>query len=459
MGAPNLLVMSIRHDLQSVVAHTNLQRIRERILSRTEKTKGGDVSSFRANGDVHANNGQHTMRTRTIHAGEDRSEPVRPLSQPIYQSSVYAVDDFQTSADRLLADPPQANYSRDHFPNVVALERAVADLEGAQDGYAVSSGMAAISLVLLALLSADDHIVIAEGSYCDTEALLKQVLSRFNVRYTSVWIDDAEALEAAITPRTRLVFAETIANPSMQVVDIDAISRIAHRHGALLIVDNTFATPILCRPIEHGADLVVHSATKFLGGHHDLSAGVIVGERGPLQTVRENGYLLGSLVGAMDAWLAVRGIRTLAPRMSWICQTAVQVAEMLVTHPLVAEVSFPGLASGKQREVASRILPDGFGGMIRFRLRDGQVAAEQVLRALRLIPYAPSLGGTTTTICYPPSSTPCGVNDGCLRLSIGLESAGDITRDLEQALATLAVPGGEARELWHESGSLINTSA
>ncbi len=415
------------------------------------------MSSFRANDDTtSAAEDQHSMRTRTIHAGEDRTEPVRTLSQPIYQSSVYAVDDFQMATDRFLADPPQANYGRDHFPNVVALERAVADLEGAEDGYAVSSGMGAISLVLLALLSSDDHIVIADGSYCDTEALLQQVLGRFNVRYTSVPIDDTEALENAITPRTKMVFAETIANPSMQVVDIDEIARIAHGHGALLVVDNTFATPILCRPIEHGADLVVHSATKFLGGHHDLSAGVIVGSRGPLGTIRENGYLLGSLVGAMDAWLALRGIRTLAPRMSWICQTAVDVADMLAAHPLVAEVSFPGLACGTQREIAFRMLPDGFGGMIRFRLCDGQDAAERVLRALNLIPYAPSLGGTTTTICHPPSTVPGGVQDGCLRLSIGLESAQDITHDLRQALATL---DGAVLETRHETGSLIDARA
>jgi len=377
------------------------------------------------------------MRTRTIHAGEDRSEPVRPLSQPIYQASVYAVDDFEMIADRFLADPPQPNYSRDHFPNAVSLERAVAELEGAEDGYAVSSGMAAISLVLLALLSADEHIVIAEGSYCDTEALLQQVLGRFKVRYTSVRLDDIEALEAAITSQTRIVFAETIANPSMKVVDIDRIAHVAHRHGALLVVDNTFATPVLCRPIEHGADLVVHSATKFLGGHHDLSAGIIVGARGPLQTIRDNGYLLGSLVGAMDAWLALRGIRTLAPRMSWICETAMEVAQALRDHPLVSDVSFPGLAHGEQRAIATCMLPDGFGGMIRFQLRDGRDAAEQMLRALRMIPYAPSLGGTTTTICHPPSTSPCGLNDGCLRLSIGLESANDVLADLLQALDTL----------------------
>lgn len=397
------------------------------------------MSSFRPDNDAHPTEGHYSMRTQTIHAGEDRSEPVRPLSQPIYQASVYAVDDFQMIADRFLADPPQPNYSRDHFPNAVSLERAVAELEGADDGYAVSSGMAAISLVLLALLSADDHIVIAEGSYCDTETLLRKVLGRFKVHYTSVNLDDIDALEAAITPRTQLVFAETIANPSMKVVDIDKIADVAHRHGALLVVDNTFATPVLCRPIEHGADLVVHSATKFLGGHHDLSAGVIVGAKGPLQTIRENGYLLGSLVGAMDAWLALRGIRTLAPRMSWISETAMQVAQALCDHPLIADVSFPGLVDGEQREIALRMLPNGFGGMIRFQLREGREAAEHVLHALRMIPYAPSLGGTTTTICHPPSTSPCGASDGCLRLSIGLESVDDVLADLLQAFDTLPV--------------------
>ena len=417
--------------------------------------KGCDVSVSRSHDDTRTTEPPFSLRTRTIHSGEDRSEPVRPLSQPIFQSSAYAVEDFQMLTERQMADPPLPNYSRDHFPNVVALERAVADLEGAEDGYAVSSGMAAISLVLLALLSADDHIVIADGSYCDTEALLQRVLGRFNVHYTPVHLADTEALEAAITPRTRLIFAETIANPGMQVVDIDRIATIAHRNGVLLVVDNTFATPVLCRPLEHGADIVVHSATKFLGGHHDLSAGVIVGTHGTLQAIRENGYLLGSLVGAMDAWLALRGIRTLAPRMAWICETATQVAQMLSTHPLVAEVSFPGLAEGDQREIASRMLPHGYGGMIRFRLRDGQAAAEGVLRGLHMIPYAPSLGGTETTICHPPSSLPCSYKDGCLRLSIGLESADDVIGDLQQALSSLAgYDGGEA-EVHHDPERLV----
>lgn len=421
-----------------------------RSFSRTEKKKGDHVSVSQTRDDTRTTDGQFSLRTRTIRAGEDRSEPVRPLSQPIFQSSAYAVDDFQMCTERLMADPPLPNYSRDHFPNVVALERAVADLEGAEEGYAVSSGMAAISLVLISLLSADDHIVIADGSYCDTETLLRRVLGRFNVHYTPVQLADPEALEVAITPRTRLIFAETIANPGMQVVDIDRIARVAHRNDALLVVDNTFATPLLCRPLEHGADIVVHSATKFLGGHHDLSAGVIVGGQGPLQTIHENGYLLGSLVGAMDAWLTLRGIRTLAPRMAWICETATQVAQMLAGHPLVAEVSFPGLADGVQQEIASRMLPDGFGGMIRFRLRDGQVAAERMLRALRMIPYAPSLGGTETTICHPPGSLPQGLNDGSLRLSIGLESAVDVIGDLRQALSALAGPDGEVSDAYRE---------
>jgi methionine-gamma-lyase len=213
------------------------------------------------------------------------------------------------------------------------------------------------------------------------------------------------------------------------------------RHDVLLCVDNTFATPIFCRPIEHGADLVVHSATKFLGGHHDLTAGVVVGFAPLIDRLQRTGYLVGTLPGAMDAWLALRGIRTLAPRMTWIAQTAGVVARALEGHPAIARVRYPGTASGTKAEIIQRMLPDGAGGMLAVQFADGDAATETFISALRLIPYVPSLGGVTTSVCYPPRSLEAREQErqanGWLRFSIGLEAPEDLIADITQALAAI----------------------
>jgi cystathionine beta-lyase/cystathionine gamma-synthase len=376
-----------------------------------------------------------TWRTRAVHAGENRDGAARPLVTPIYQSSVFAAADAGISAARHEADQP--NYSRDRFPNVRELEQAVAELEGAEAGCAASSGMAAISLVFLTFLSAGDHAVLAQGAYCDTENLFDQVLSRFGVQVTLVDATDPADVEQAMRPETRVLFVETIANPSMQVPDLDALSQITARHKVIMAVDNTFATPVFCRPLKHGADLVVHSATKFLGGHHDLTAGVVVGRQALVQRTWKTGYLIGAVPGAMDAWLTVRGIRTLASRMTWINETAREVARYLTEHRAVSEVRYPGLATGKDADVTGRILPDGSGGMLAFRVDGGDDAAKAFIRRLCLIAYAPSLGGTGTTICFPPRTLDALREprhaEGWLRLSVGLESPADLMGDIEQA--------------------------
>lgn len=383
------------------------------------------------------------LLTRMVHAGDDRSSPIRPLTEPIFQSSVYAFDEPPVFAHPTGSALPRPMYSREHFPNVAALETAIADLEGAEAGYAVASGMAAISHVLMTLLSQGDHVIVAEGSYCDTELLMHRVLGRFGIETSVVSRCDHIAMERAITQRTRLVFVETIANPSIDVCDIVGLAGICRRHGVLLVVDNTFATPALCRPIEHGADLVIHSATKFLGGHHDLTAGIIVGRADLIAEIRPVGYLLGALLGALDAWLALRGVRTLGPRMAWISTSAQRVAQFLVGHPAVRHVSYPGLATGSDAELVQALLPNGAGGMILIQLKGGVAATEEAIRRLDLIQFAPSLGGTVTTVCYPPVGR-MGVYDpqlsgGQLRLSVGLEAVEDIIRDLDGALAGLPV--------------------
>jgi len=414
--------------------------------------RNGTPISMHSNSALEADSGsdghrperhERALQTRMVHAGEDRSQPVRPLTEPIFQSSVYAFDEPPIFAHPSGAAAPQPMYSREHFPNVAALEVAIAELEGAEAGYAVASGMAAISHVFMTLLSQGDHVIVAEGSYCDTELLMHRVLGRFGIETSVVSRCDHIAMERAITDRTRVVFVETIANPSINVCDIVGLSGICHRRGVRLVVDNTFATPALCRPIEHGADLVIHSATKFLGGHHDLTAGIIVGRADLIAEIRPTGYLLGALLGALDAWLALRGVRTLAPRMAWISASAQRVAQFLARHPAIRHVSYPGLATGSDADLVKTLLPNGAGGMILIQLKGGVAATEAAIRRLELIQFAPSLGGTVSTVCYPPVGR-MGVYDpqlsnGQLRLSVGLEAVDDIIRDLDHALAGLPV--------------------
>lgn len=386
--------------------------------------------------------GVRRIRTRSVRGGHGGDGDVWPLVPPIVQSTVYATHDPEQIAARMRHDPPLPTYDRDHFPNVRTLEELVAELEGAEAGYAVSSGMAAISLVTLALLSQSDHVVMGIDSYSDSEELMTKELPRFGIDCSVVDMNDLAGIEAAIGPNTRMIFAETIANPGMSVADIPELARIANRHGIPLVIDNSFATPALCRPIEHGADLVIHSVTKFLGGHHDLSAGAVVGSTTLMARIQRFGYLLGAVPGATDASLAVRGIRTLSPRMAWISESAREVAAFLTTRPGIARVRYPGLARNGQADLVDALLPHGQGGVLvaEFAGDTPGSCVVDFIRALRMIPYAPSLGGEVTTVCYPPTMEPrngsgrCGGN--ALRLSIGLEHPADIIADIEQALVS-----------------------
>ncbi|MDQ3455782.1 MAG: aminotransferase class V-fold PLP-dependent enzyme [Actinomycetota bacterium] len=369
---------------------------------------------------------------------------VRPLSDPIAPSSVFAFRDPEVADRRWAADPPEANYSRDGTPNVRTLERALADLEGADDAYAAASGMAAIALVFLSHLRSGDHVVVSADAYCETRSLLTEELAGFGVTSSFAAGSDPAAVAAAITDQTKLVYAETIANPSMTLADLPELAAVAAARGVLLCVDNTFATPALCRPIEHGADLVVHSATKFLGGHHDLTAGVVAGRRDLIRRIRRCGQLYGPTLGAMDAWLVLRGIRTLAPRIAWMSESARLVADYLIGHPAVARVRYPGSADQGEAALARRLLPNGAGGMLAFDLHGGAPATSAMIRGLAMIPFALSLGGTSTTVCYPPRASSVWTDGECgdelsgsatLRLSVGLEGPDDLIADLAQALA------------------------
>ncbi|MGI8478147.1 MAG: trans-sulfuration enzyme family protein [Thermomicrobiales bacterium] len=319
---------------------------------------------------------------------------------------------------------------------------------------AVSSGMAAISLALFGTLGQGDHVVASRECYCDTRTLLTENFARFGVTASFVDPADIRSWRDAVTPRTRLVLAETISNPGMELADLPALSAVAHDAGAVLLVDNTFATPALCRPLEHGADLVAHSAGKLLGGHHDVTSGVLLGTRRLLDPIRRVAYLTGPVLAPMEAWLTLRGIKTLAPRMAWVSQTAVAVARFLRGHPAVGVVRYPGDPDGARAALTRRLLPGGAGGLMTFDLTGGCGAADDFFKGLRMIPYAATVGGTSTIVSYPPRAVAGDAQRNgdlrthrcaTVRVSIGLEDPVDIVADLRRALDRAGVPAAAGR--------------
>ena len=367
---------------------------------------------------------------------------MRPVSAPIVQGTAFAYADAGIA--EAVARTGQPMYARDGMPNVLAVEGAVAELEGAADAHAVASGMGAISLTLLSLLSAGDHVVVNAGGYQDTVSLLHEHLTRFGITVTIAAANSPATIAAAITPATKLVLAETISNPGMMLTDIAGVASVVHRAGARLVVDNTFATPALCRPLEHGADLVIHSAGKFLGGHHDASGGIVASSTAVIATIRRAGYLFGPLMSPMDAWLILRGIRTLAPRIAWMSSSAARIAGALATHPAICALRYPGLPDPDRPRLADRLLPHGAGALLAFDLTGGTAAAVAFTRNLRTIPYVASVGGTETIVSFPPqplSDRPGAIardhRSATLRMSVGLEDPADLIADITQALDRL----------------------
>jgi cystathionine beta-lyase/cystathionine gamma-synthase len=377
----------------------------------------------------------------------------RPTSVPIYQTVTFSSGDAEELGAVLTGQRPGYAYGRIDNPTTAALGRAVAELEGAEDGVALATGMAAIHAAFVSLLSAGDRVVATSASYGTTRAQLEGVLARLGVEAAFVDVTDLAAVERALAAApTKVLYAETIANPTIVVADHAALADLAHRHGARYVVDNTFASPYLCRPIELGADLVVESATKFIAGHSDVLAGVAVGRRDLVDGIRSVIVDTGATLAPMSAFLALRGLSTLAIRMDRHAATAAALAAWLERQPGVSRVYHPALASHPQREVAVRQLRAG-GGMLAFELEGGRDAGRAFIDALTLPQLTASLGSVFTMVVHPPSTThrqlddaalgQAGITAGLLRVSVGLEDLDDLVRDFERGLAAVRATSPE----------------
>jgi methionine-gamma-lyase len=392
--------------------------------------------------------------TRAIHHAYNPLDNDGALTPPLHLTSTFSFETAEAGGDTFAGEREGHIYSRISNPTCDLLEQRIATLEGAEAGLAMASGMGAITAVLWTLLSPGDEVIVDKTLYGCTFAFMRHGLAKWGVTITHVDMTDVENLRAAISDKTRVVYFETPANPNMRIVDIAAASDIAHAAGAQVVVDNTYATPYLTRPIELGADIVVHSATKYLGGHGDVVAGLIAGTAEQITEIRLVGMkdMTGAVMAPFNAMLILRGLKTLALRMDRHCASARVVAEYLEAHPAVSSVHFPGLQSFPQHELAERQMAQP-GAMIAFEIDGGMAGGIQFMNALEMIQRAVSLGDAETLIQHPASMTHStytaeerlehDISDGLIRLSVGLEDVADILQDLDQALPTPAKHAAE----------------
>jgi len=394
---------------------------------------------------------QLSPETLAVHAGMDEYE-FGPVVPPIYQVSTFAFENAEQGAALFAGSGRGYIYSRMGNPTVEALERCVATLEGGCAALACASGMAAIHAALVGLLQQGDHLICSDAVYGPTCVLVETILPRFGIESTMVDTSDLPAVERALRPNTKVIFVETPGNPTLVITDLEAICRLAHEHGAVVVVDNTFMSPILQQPLRWGADVVVHSLTKFLNGHADVVGGmIVVKDEARYGDFRKLLTHLGGVLPPLESFLVHRGIKTLALRMRRHCENAQKVAEFLESHGQVEWVRYPGLKSHPQYEVGCKQM-SGSGGIVSFGLKGGLEVGRKMMNSVELCKLAVSLGGVETLIQHPASMTHASmgreareranITDGLVRVSVGIENADDIIADLEQALAkaTSAVP-------------------
>lgn len=416
-----------------------------------------------------------SISTRAVHAGAKPPPSVTvPKVPPVYASSVFSFDCLEKIDDVYEGKAPGYVYSRQRNPGIDLLEQAVCSLECGSEAVAFASGMAAITCSVLALVRSGDHVVAGRVLYGGTLTFFKDDLPRRGVETTFVDMNDLDQVRSAMRSRTKVVYCETISNPLMEVADLSALAAIAHEAGALLVVDNTFASPVLCRPLERGADISINSTTKYLNGHSDVTGGVAVfapcpggrageGETGAgdarkdahtaAQSVRSLAALYGPTPSPFDAWLTLRGLRTIDLRVRKCSENALRLAEFLSKHPKVGVVHYPGLGSSPYHELGRKYLDGAYCGMLSFALKEGPglasslEAARAVIDSLKMVELVPSLAGVATTVSHPGKTShraiPCaereayGVGDGLIRVSVGIEDYSDIEDDFRQALGEI----------------------
>jgi cystathionine gamma-synthase len=388
------------------------------------------------------------FQTRTVHTGVDKDSAYNSIITPIYQTSTFRFADIGVTRGY--------DYTRTANPTRTALEENIASLEGGAGAAVVATGMAAITTVLH-LFRPGDHIVCTHDCYGGTERILRTYQEQFGIEVSYVDLRTPAHLESALRPSTKAVWIETPSNPLLNILDIRALADIAHGHGAMVIVDNTFLSPYNQRPFEFGADVIVHSTTKYLNGHSDVVGGaVVVKGTGILERVKYLANALGQGASPFDSWLVLRGIKTLVPRMRLHEHNARAVAEFLSKHPSVRRVYYPGLPDHPQHELAKK-QQHGFGGMVSFEVKGGEAEVHHVLRTVQVFSLAESLGGIESLIDHPVTMThasmhpelraKAGINDQVIRLSVGIEDAEDLLEDLGRALDfSVPVPVRPVRE-------------
>ena len=373
--------------------------------------------------------------TKAIHVGQEPEKLTGAVTVPLFQTSTYAQHEIGRHTG--------FEYARTQNPTRFAWEENLAAMEGGIDAFAFGSGLAAVDAVMR-LLSAGDHVIMAEDMYGGTYRLAERILTRFGLSFSYVDMRDMANIEAAIKSNTRMVYTETPTNPMMTITNLAAVGQLAKAHNLLMVVDNTFATPYLQRPLEHGAHIVLHSATKYLGGHSDLVSGIVTTSREDI--AEQLGFIqnaAGAVPGPFDTWLLLRSSKTLAVRMDRHSSNAMQIAQFCAQHPKIKATHYPGLTTHPQHEIAKRQM-SAFGGMISIELGSLERAIE-VTNKLKLFTLAESLGGVESLVCHPVSMTHgsipkeqrerLGVTDGLIRLSCGIEDVEDLMADVEQALA------------------------
>lgn len=383
------------------------------------------------------------FNSKLIHAGDFHDELGSAVT-PIYQTSTFAFRDCQHGADLFAGKEKGFIYTRIGNPTIDALENKLAELEGGYRGIALSSGMAAVTTVYTAFLSQGDHIVSTDAVYGPSRVVMETIFSKFGIESTYIDTTKIENIEKAIKPNTKVLYLETPANPTIDITDLKAATDIAHKHNLIVVVDNTFSSPYLQRPIEFGVDVVLHSLTKFINGHADIVGGALIAkEKDIYDKLRKTMVMMGGNMDPHQAYMVIRGVKTLSLRMERSQQSAMKIAEFLENHPKVEWVKFPGLKSHPQHELAKKQM-SGFGAMISFGLKGGYQAGVNLMNNVSLALLAVSLGGVETLIQHPASMThasmpktqreAAGISDGLVRYSVGIEDLEDLIADLKFAL-------------------------